>query len=291
MKGPTLIPIEVPSPMHKNTKLLPYQRREAYRRWLQGDSVTDLAHYYRVSRQTLYETFKKAKLGIFENYTSANKRYRTVEYGLKHLSKVEAQLAKKLAKRERRKNRYEKDYPGEMVHFDTKKLPVMRGESIMQPREWLHVAIDDHSRLLVADILPDKTAYSSAIHLEETIMAMPFPIECAYSDNGSEYKGKADHPFVMSCSAHGIDQKFTRPRTPRTNGKAERVIRTIMDECFRRSGRTFPSREHRRRYLYAFVRWYNQVRPHESLDGQPPITRLESYLARVKEEVEMSGTR
>jgi len=73
--------------MHKNTKLLPYQRREVYRRWRDGDRrwrdgdrVTDLARYYRVSRKTLYEVFKKAKLGIFTNYSSKNLRYRTLEY-------------------------------------------------------------------------------------------------------------------------------------------------------------------------------------------------------------------
>ena len=170
--------------MHKNTKLLPYQRREAYRRWLDGDSVADLARYYRVSRPTIYDVLKKARLGVFGNYSSMNQRYRKVYYGLKRLSQTERELGKKLAKREKRLIRYEKDTPGELVHFDTKKLPLLSGESIIQPREWLHVAIDDHSRLLVADILPDKTSYASAIFLEEVVMAMPMRIECTYSDNG-----------------------------------------------------------------------------------------------------------
>ena len=55
--------------MHKNTKLLPYQRREAYRRWRDGDPATGLAEQYQVTRKTLYEVFKKAKLGVFENYS------------------------------------------------------------------------------------------------------------------------------------------------------------------------------------------------------------------------------
>lgn len=271
--------------MHKNTKLLPYQRREAYRRWQQGDRITDLAKYYRVSRETMYEVMRKAKLGIFENLSSMNYRYRKVYYGLRRLSKTERKLAKKLAKREHRLKRYEKAYPGEMVHFDTKKLPVMTGEAINQPREWLHVAIDDNSRILFADILPDKTSYSSAIHLEETLRAMPFPVECAFSDNGSEYKGRKDHPFVQLLRRKNIDQKFTKPNHPYTNGKAERVIKTIMTECFKRNGRQFPSREHRRRFLYAYVRWYNQIRPHESLGGIPPIQRLEAYLTRLRSEL------
>lgn len=268
--------------MHKNTKLLPNQRREAYRRWCQGDSITDLAKYYRISRETMYRVIRKAKLGIFCNLPSINHRYRSITCGLKHLSRTEKILVKKLAKREKRLRRYEKAYPGEMVHFDTKKLPVMLGEAVSQPREWLHVAVDDHSRFLGADILPDKTSYSSAIFLEEVIFAMPFRIELAFSDNGSEYKGRKDHPFVQSLKRHKIDQKFTKPNHPYTNGKAERVIKTIMRECFGRSGRQFPSREHRRRFLYAFVNWYNTTRPHESLGGMPPLQRLEAYLARLR---------
>ena len=268
--------------MHKNTKLFPRERREAYRRWIDGDTVVELARHYRVSRKTIYEVLKKARLGIFVNLPSVNHRYRSVAYGLKHLSRTEKVLAKKLARRAHRLNRYEKDAPGEMVHFDTKKLPVMYGESLTVPREWLHVGIDDFSRLLVADILPDKTGYSSAIFLEETISAMPFRIEKAYSDNGSEYKGRTDHPFVAGLIRHHIDQGFTKPHHPYTNGKAERVIKTIMTECFKKSGRTFPSRNHRRRFLYAFVNWYNTTRPHESLGGIPPLQRIEAFLERVR---------
>jgi len=268
--------------MHKNTKLLPQMRRELYRRWIDGDTIAELARHYRVSRPTVYRTVKKAKLEVFVNLPSVNHRYRRVQYGIKHLSNTEKILAKKLAKRAHRLKRYEKDAPGEMVHFDTKKLPVMYGESIIQPREWLHVGIDDFSRFLVADILPDKTSYSSAIFLAETIAVMPFLIECAYSDNGSEYRGRKDHPFVAGLRRHGIDQKFTKPHHPYTNGKAERVIKTIMAQCFGKRGRSFPSRDHRRRFLYAFVNWYNTTRPHESLGHIPPLQRLEAYLDRVR---------
>lgn len=266
--------------MHKNTKLLPYQRREAYRRWLQGEKVAVLSKQFGVSRQTLYQIFKKARLEVFVNYSSMNERYRSVYYGLRRLSKVERVLAKKLAKRERRLKRYERAEPGELVHFDTKKLPLLPGEAMIQPREWLHVAVDDHSRWLYADIFPDKTSYSSAIHVEETIRAMPFRIETTYSDNGPEYRGRPDHSFVATCRRHGIDQKFTKPHTPRTNGKAERVIKTLMTEWHRR--RRFLSREERRKFLYAYTRYYNQVRPHQSLNGQSPIERLETYLTRLK---------
>ena len=268
--------------MHKNTKLLPHMRRELYGRWIEGDTIAELACHYRISRATVYRTLKKAKLEVFVNLPSVNHRYRSVCYGLRHLSRTERMLAKKLARREHRLQRYEKDAPGELVHFDTKKLPVMYGEAITQPREWLHVAIDDFSRFLAADILPDKTSYSSAIFLEEVLHVMPFRMEKAYSDNGSEYRGRKDHPFVAGLRRHGIGQGFTKPHHPQTNGKAERVIKTIMTECFRKAGRTFPSRDHRRRFLYAFVNWYNTMRPHESLGGIPPLQRIEAFLARIK---------
>lgn len=265
--------------MHKNTKLLPYQRREAYRRWCQGDSATDLARQYKVSRKTLYEVFKKAKLHVFENYSSKNLRYRTIEYGLKRLAKVEKSVAKKLGKRERRLNRYQKEYPGEMVHADSSMLPLLRGEAVITPREYLYVFIDDASRFLFADILPDQTSWSAAICLDEALTMLPFSVECMYSDNGKEFKGA----FGRLCREKTIPQKFTQPYTPKTNGKAERVIKTIKTELLR--GHSHLTREERRRHLYAFVRWYNHVRPHQSLGNASPMAFLEQYLARAKREL------
>lgn len=263
--------------IHKNTKLLPYQRREVYRRWRQGESVTDLAKHYGVSRKTLYEVFKKAKQGIFVNYSSKNMRYRTLEYGLKRLSKIEKKLTKKRKKRERRLNRYQKEYPGEMVHTDSSVLPLLRGESVVTPREYLYVYIDDYSRFLFADILPDQTSWSAAITLDEAIVMMPFEIQVMYSDNGKEFKGA----FRSLCTQEGITQKFTRPYRPQTNGKAERVIKTIKEELLR--GRSHTTREERRRHLYAFVRYYNHVRKHQSLGNVSPIAYLESYITQTKE--------
>ncbi len=98
--------------MHQNTRLLPYQRREAFRRWRDGGRVSDLARHYRVSRKTLYAVFRKAKHWVFCNYSSKNLLYRTIEYGLKTLARTEAKIAKKLAKRARRLPRYEKSRPG-----------------------------------------------------------------------------------------------------------------------------------------------------------------------------------
>jgi len=266
--------------MHKNTRLLPRQRRAVYEAWCNGKSVTDLAREYHVSRNTIYKVNRNARLGIYHNRTSENLRYRTIATGLKRIAKTQAILKHKADKRAQRGVRYEKTFPGEMVHFDTKRLPLLRGEGIQDKREYLFVAIDDYSRTLFADIFPDKTSYSAAIFLEETREALPFAIECVYSDNGSEYKGKAGHAFVDACTKYGYDQKFTRVRRPQTNGKAERVIRTLMEEwhCGTRTNHT--SREHRRRYLYAYVNWYNQARHHSSIDSSP-FERLRSFVESV----------
>jgi transposase InsO family protein len=265
--------------MHQNTKLLPYQRQEAYRRWREGEMTTHLAKHYSVSRKTLYEVFKKARLGVFENYSSKNLRYRTLEYGLKRLSRLERKIEKRLTKRQRRLNRYQKDHPGEMVHTDSSMLPLLRGEALVTPREYLYVFIDDHCRWLFADILPDQTSWSAAISLDEALIMMPFVIKTMYSDNGKEFKGA----FASLCREHDIRQRFTKPYHPQTNGKAERVIKTIKEELLK--GHSHVSREERRRHLYAFTRHYNQVRKHQSLGNISPLACLENYVAQTKREL------
>ena len=265
--------------MHKNTKLLPYQRREAYRRWRDGDRATDLAKYYHVSRKTLYEVFKKAKLGVFVNYSSKNFRYRNLEFGLKRLARTERALEKKIQKREHRLKRYQKDHPGEMVHTDSSVLSLISGEAAITPKEYLYVFIDDYSRTLFADILPDQTSYSAAIVLDEAIEMLPFKIDCMYSDNGKEFKGEFKH----QCRLHNIPQRFARPYHPQSNGKAERVIKTIK-QLLRRH--RFLNREERRRILYAIVRYYNHLRPHQSLGGIPPFDKLKQYIEQTKTEIQ-----
>jgi len=241
--------------------------------------VTALSKHFGVSRTCLYGVFKKAKLGVFANYSSKNMRYRTLEYGLKRLARTEAKLHKKLKKRERRLNRYQKEYPGEMVHTDSSMLPLLRGEAGNTPREYLYIFIDDYSRYLFADILPDQTSWSASIALDEVLIMFPFDIEVMYSDNGKEFKGA----FKRLCKQKAITQQHTRPYTPKTNGKAERVIKTIKTELLARHSHI--SREERRRHLYAFVRWYNQVRVHQEIGKVSPIQYLENYVRKTKEEM------
>jgi len=201
-----------------------------------------------------------------------NHRFQSLKFGLKRLSKIEKKLEDK---RKQEARRYNKDYPGELVHFDTKRLPFLKGEDSTKPREYLFVGIDDFSRELYAGIYPDKTQYSSAAFLRQVLDECPYTVEYSYSDNGTEYKGTENHAYVALCKAEGIGQKFTRVKRPQTNGKAERVIRTLMDMWHTKE--IFLDRKQRQISLLRFINFYNTVKTHKGIDGITPYEKLYEY--------------
>lgn len=256
--------------MHKHTKLTPVVRKQIYQQWCQtGASFRSLGREYHVDKNVIRTIMERGRLNDFSVHDSTNHKYRTIEYGLKRLSQTEQAVARRLANR---KLRYERSIPGELVHGDTKRLPYIDGETKTIRREVLFVAIDDCTRYLAADILPDKTQWSAAVFLKVTVPRLPFAVECHYSDNGREYRGTDEHAFMQACDDLGIEQAFTKVKHPWTNGKAERVIRTLMEQWFRKN--RFTSREERRRSLYRFVDWYNHHRPHRGINGLTPIQKL-----------------
>lgn len=93
-----------------------------------------------------------------------------------------------------------------------------------------------------------------------------------------EYRGNASHPFGVACVQNHIGQKFTRIARPQTNGKAERVIRTLMEMWHDKH--TFTDTEHRRKELHRFVNFYNTVKPHKSLKGDTPFEVLQAYFSQ-----------
>jgi transposase InsO family protein len=260
--------------MHKRVRLTPLDRQEIWRLYQSRLwRISHLAEHYRVSRPTLYKVIKQARLQQFAPKESGNQRYRTVQYGLKRLAKVELQIQERL---KRQAKRYNKSYPGELVHFDTKRLPLLKGQKSTALREYLFVAIDDFSRELYADIMPDKTQDSAAAFLVDNVLAQcPYQVDYAYSDNGKEYKGTEHHSFVNACLQHGIGQKFTRIARPQTNGKAERVIRTIMQMWHDKI--EFKDSTHRAIELKRFINFYNTVKPHKGLNNSTPYEILETY--------------
>jgi len=199
---------------HKGQKLTVQNRKEIWELWCTRKyNKTELAKKWNTTRPTIGKTVARARIGIFAPLNSSNHRFKCIAYGMRHLEKVEKEIEEK---RKKEAKRYNKSYPGEMVHFDTKKLPMLEGEDKTSSKEYLFVAIDDFSRDLYADILPDKSQYSSATFLDLVVDQISYTMEIAYSDNGKEYKGKEEHKFVEGCATYDIKQKFTRNELPRS---------------------------------------------------------------------------
>ena len=251
--------------IHKSTKLLPHHRQAIWTAYTQDkESVTSLARRFMVSRQTIYNVLKAARVNILKPQNSTNNRFKQARYGIKRLAKVEKAIQDKLKKQAKR---YNKSYPGEMVHVDTKRLPLLKGQKSTDAREYLFVGIDDFSRELYAAIMPDKTALSAAKFLQEHVIEpCPYSIDVVYSDNGTEYKGTDKHEFILVCHRNSINQKFTRLTRSQTNGKAERAIRTVMEMWHERI--EFTDSEHRKHELVRFLNYYNTVKPHCALVKQ-----------------------
>lgn len=260
--------------MHKRARLTLIQRQEIFDSYYkQNVRICDLCRQYSVSQPTIYKVLERGRNKDFSLHKSTNKRFRYLEYGLKRLAKVEAELEKKLKKQAKRFN---KSYPGEMMHADITTLPLLKGESPFEKPERLFVAIDDFSRELYAAILPDKTQYSAARFLEQVVNECPYTIEVWYTDNGREFVANpGTHAFMKLCKAYNIKQNFTKMRTLKTNGKAERVIRTIMEMWHNKT--RFKSKAHRKQELVRFVNYYNTVKPHKGINNMTPMEKLISY--------------
>jgi transposase InsO family protein len=179
--------------------------------------------------------------------------------------------------------RYEMDQPGELIHIDTKKLgrigsPGHRVTGRYDDRhrgigwDFVHVAIDDHSRVSLAAVAPDETGASAIAFLEQVIAHFRqrgVQVKRVMTDNGSAYTSKV---FTAACQRLQLRHVRTRPYTPRTNGKAERFIQSALREWA--YGVTYQSSAQRTKALGAWLHHYNWHRPHTALHGQPPISRL-----------------
>lgn len=179
--------------------------------------------------------------------------------------------------------RYEKQHPGELLHLDIKKLGRIRGighRITGDPRdksrgvgwEFVHVAIDDASRLAYVEILPDERKESAAAFVERAVAYYArcgIRVERLLTDNGSCYRSRF---FARTRRSLGLKHSFTRPYRPQTNGKAERFIQTLLREWAYR----FPYRSSRlrARRLTRYLHFYNCHRMHQALNGLPPASRI-----------------
>ena len=189
--------------------------------------------------------------------------------------------------------RYEHAAPGDMIHIDIKKLGRFErvGHRITGDRtgqstprstrasgktgygwEYVHVAIDDHSRLSFTEIHPDEKAVSAVAHLKAAVAWYKrhgVTVKRVMTDNGSCYISK---DFAKACRKLGLKHVRTKPYTPRTNGKAERFIQTALREWA--YARAYPTSDHRKSELPRWTHMYNWHRPHSALKANPPISRL-----------------
>lgn len=186
--------------------------------------------------------------------------------------------------------RYERASPGELIHLDIKKLGRFErvghritGDRTRQssPRgrkqggygwEYVHVAIDDHSRLSFTQIHPNEKAVSAVAHLKAAIAwyrKLGVTVTRVMTDNGACYTSRA---FARACRELNIKHIRTRPYTPKTNGKAERFIQTCLREWA--YARAYRTSDQRAAYLPAWTHMYNWHRPHAGIKHQTPISRL-----------------
>ena len=181
--------------------------------------------------------------------------------------------------------RYERAHPGEMIHIDIKKLGRFDkiGHRITGDRtgqsnsrgvgwEFVHVCIDDHSRVAFSQILPDEKAESAVPFLKAAVAyykSLGVSVSRVMTDNGSCYKA---FDFRDACRGLGIKHTRTKPYTPKTNGKAERFIQTALREWA--YAQAYPTSDYRAEELPIWLHRYNWHRPHGGIKSKTPINRL-----------------
>ena len=182
--------------------------------------------------------------------------------------------------------RYEREHPGELIHLDIKKLGRIgsvghritgRQTGVVNRHlgigwEYVHVCIDDASRVAFVEVMADQRKESAVTFLKAAVAyyaKLGIRIERVMTDNGSCYRSKA---FRSACKRLDLRQVFTRPYTPKTNGKAERFIQTTLREWA--YARAYQNSDQRTVELFNWLHRYNWHRPHGSLKAKTPISRL-----------------
>ncbi|NJO54107.1 MAG: IS481 family transposase [Bacteroidales bacterium] len=181
--------------------------------------------------------------------------------------------------------RYEHAHPGDMIHLDIKKLGRFDkiGHRITGDRtgqsnsrgvgwEFVHVCIDDASRVAFSQIRPDEKAVSAVAFLKAAVAyyaSLGVTVSRVMTDNGSCYKS---FDFRDACRALGLKHVRTRPYTPKTNGKAERFIQSALREWA--YAQAYQTSERRAQELPVWLHRYNWHRPHGGIKSQTPISRL-----------------
>ena len=181
--------------------------------------------------------------------------------------------------------RYERAAPGEIIHIDIKKLGKFNriGHGVTGDRtgqnksrgigwEYVHLAIDDHSRLAYSQILPDETRASCLRFLFNALRffrSLGVKVERVMTDNGSSFRSRR---YAKALHRLRIKHLRTKPYTPKTNGKAERFVQTSLREWA--YARAYETSDQRAAELPIWLHRYNWHRPHGSIGAKPPISRI-----------------
>src|SRR6185503_10226682 len=172
--------------------------------------------------------------------------------------------------------RYQRERAGELIHIDIKKLGKFNriGQSNSRGVGWefVHVCIDDASRIAFSRVMKSERKACAVAFLKAAVAyyaSLGITVERVMTDNGSCYRSKA---FRNACKRQGLKHIFTRPYTPRTNGKAERFIQTALREWA--YARAYDTSRQRAAELPYWMHRYNWHRPHGSIGSVPPISIL-----------------
>jgi transposase InsO family protein len=260
--------------------------REWVRRWEADEPMTD-----RSSRPHAIEATEQ---GTRDRIVALRKEWRTVRQiglaagvspataarvcraaGLSRLQHLEAPAAP---------IRYEREKAGELLHVDIKRLGrfdrpghrITRKRSFGSPKqgfEFGYVATDDFTRLSFVDILADERSETASSFLKCAVAwfaQQKVTVERVMTDNGSAFLSGL---FARTCEALKVRHKRTRPYTPRTNGKAERFIQTLLREWAYRF--SYNTSDERKQWLTPYLHFYNYHRAHTALGYNPPVSRLD----------------
>jgi transposase InsO family protein len=206
--------------------------------------------------------------------------------GMPRLADVDRLTGELLRGRRHSDRRYEREHPGDLLHVDVKKLgrvPAGGGWRVHGRSEevrgrglgwdYVHVAIDDHTRLAYAEVLPDERVATCAAFLRRAtawLAARGVTVRRVLTDNAKSYRIGA--AWIAACDSLGIARRFIQPGRPWTNGKAERFNRTLQTEWAYATAWT--CNDQRTAALDSWLEHYNTARSHSALGGRPPVSRL-----------------
>ncbi len=209
-----------------------------------------------------------------------------VRAGMPRLADVDRLTGELLRGRRHSERRYEREHPGDLLHVDVKKLGRVpdgggwrvhgRSEAVRgrgNGWDYVHVAVDDHTRLAYVEVLPDERAVTCAGFLRRAVAwlaAHGVVVRRVLTDNAKSYRIGA--AWIAACTELSIARRFIQPGRPWTNGKAERFNRTLQNEWAYATAWT--GNDQRTAALDSWLEHYNTARSHSALGGRPPVSRL-----------------